>query len=70
MCYIFAMCAHGKKINWRVRDRKHTTNYPAHGKEPDSGSAEMSDFWLTLWILLLANALDSAHMLWVHAFLN
>ena len=43
--YIFAVCAHGKKIVWRVPNRKHTANYRAHGKEPDYGSATEHAGW-------------------------
>ena len=34
MCYIFAVCAHGKEVIYCVSDRKHVANYRAH-----SGSA-------------------------------
>jgi len=41
MCYIYTVCIHGKKVLCCMPDRKHTENYRAHGKEPDSGSVSL-----------------------------
>ena len=41
MCYIFVVFAHDKKIFCHVPYRKHTANYRAHVKEPDSSSGSV-----------------------------
>jgi len=38
VCYIFTVCIHGKEVVRRLPDKKHTTNYRAHGKKPVFGS--------------------------------
>jgi hypothetical protein len=41
--YIFAVCAHGREILYRVPDRNYTANYRALGIEPDSDSVWAPD---------------------------
>jgi len=43
VCYIFAVCTHGKEVLCRVPNKKHTVNYQAHRKGPVSGSDYLLD---------------------------